>query len=564
MLFISASRCSDTSFGNDLWDNVTSSKITSDKQITSFSINGYKARINGTTIKSVLPIGTSATSLAPVITHNGAAISPESETAQDFSNPVTYTVTATDGTTEQYTVSVTVLDAAGMKNANLSVLRVKKGKLQPALNDSIKDYLDAPIPFSDSANPAYNDKQSNSLIADPEILIATMKMELESNGKVSVENATEHVFPEIEVGPNKVTIIVTAADKTTTKKYTVNMYRAIPIFKTGAEKYDGMNEFEDAATQRGVSWPNPRFNRRSTILIDAGIEKEQNYIEDHLTGLVWLNQTTDNSIILRDPYSYEDAVSKVFGIPQLGSSLYEWRLPNIREIRSLANYCKNGNNYLNGVLDNFNINYKYWSSTIFTGDTNRAFSFETKNNRSNIIDYITVEKYLFIVGGNSQVLPATGQKQTDPYILGDDGNLHRGVVWPDPRFYKYNDDANSPIVDNMTSLMWYPSSFFVPAESENLWNSSLTTVDTKNQYGFSDWFIPNVNEIETLTNYSSDSLDWLNSYINLNSTPLWTSTSFSEVEAYALNFNAQFISYGYKDSLSYYVLPVRQAKIINY
>ncbi|HOR46041.1 MAG TPA: hypothetical protein PK624_14695, partial [Spirochaetota bacterium] len=49
MLFISASRCSDTSFGNDLWDNVTSSKITSDKQITSFSINGYKARINGTT-----------------------------------------------------------------------------------------------------------------------------------------------------------------------------------------------------------------------------------------------------------------------------------------------------------------------------------------------------------------------------------------------------------------------------------------------------------------------------------------------------------------------------------
>ncbi len=565
MLFISASRCSDTSFGNDLWDNVTSSKITSDKQITSFSINGYKARINGTTIKSVLPIGTSATSLAPVITHNGAAISPESETAQDFSNPVTYTVTATDGTTEQYTVSVTVLDAAGMKNANLSVLRVKKGKLQPALNDSIKDYLDAPIPFSDSANPAYNDKQSNSLIADPEILIATMKMELESNGKVSVENATEHVFPEIEVGPNKVTIIVTAADKTTTKKYTVNMYRAIPIFKTGAGEISGydLNPLEDGATQRGVSWPEKRFSIQSSTITANGEKKEESVVIDNMTGLVWLNQTTQSSTDLSSAYSYQDAVSNAYGIPKFALSPYEWRLPNIREIRSLANYCKDGNNYLNGVFKNYGNNYVYWSSTTYMGSTNKAFPFEIMNNRS-ILSNVDEDKYLFVVRGNSRVLPATGQKQTDPYILGDDGNLQKGVVWPDPRFYKYNDDANSPIVDNMTSLMWYPSSFFVPAESENFWNSSLTTVDTKNQYGFSDWFIPNVNEIETLTNYSSDSLDWLNSYINLISTPLWTSTSFSEVEAYALNYNAQFISYGYKDSLSYYVLPVRQAKIINY
>ena len=549
---------------NDLWNNMNQ-KITSDKQITSFTINGYKARISGLTILSVLPYGTSVKELTPVITHNGAAISPESGTVQDFSNPVTYTVTATDGTTEQYTVSVTVLDAAGMKNANLSVLRVKKGKLQPALNDSIKDYLDAPIPFSDSANPAYNDKQSNSLIADPEILIATMKMELESNGKVSVENATEHVFPEIEVGPNKVTIIVTAADKTTTKKYTVTMYRAIPIFKTGAGEISGydLNPLEDGATQRGVSWPEKRFSIQSSTITANGEKKEESVVIDNMTGLVWLNQTTQSSTDLSSAYSYKDAVSNAYGIPKFALSPYEWRLPNIREIRSLANYCKDGNNYLNGVFKNYGNNYVYWSSTTYMGNTNKAFPFEIMNNRS-ILSDVDEDKYLFVVRGNSRVLPATGQKQTDPYILGDDGNLHRGVVWPTTRFYKYNENENSPIVDNMTSLMWYPSSFFVPAKSENLWNSSLTTVDTKNQYGFSDWFIPNVNEIETLTNYSSDSLDWLNSYINLNSTPLWTSTSFSEVEAYALNFNAQFISYGYKDSLSYYVLPVRQARIINY
>ena len=229
MLIFSASGCSDTSLGNDLWDNVTSSKVTSNKQITSFSINGYKARISGTTVKSVLPKDTPVTALAPVITHNGAAISPESGTAQDFSSPVTYTVTATDGTIEKHTVTVKVLNDEEMANANLSVLKVKKGKLQPALNDSIKDYLDAPIPFSDSANPAYNAKQSNSIKADPEILIATMTI----NG-VAVENAEEYLISNLAVGPNNITIKVTSADKTKTNTYSVTMYRAIPIFKTGA------------------------------------------------------------------------------------------------------------------------------------------------------------------------------------------------------------------------------------------------------------------------------------------------------------------------------------------
>ncbi|HOR45922.1 MAG TPA: hypothetical protein PK624_14100, partial [Spirochaetota bacterium] len=96
MLLFSVAACSDTAVGNDLWDNVTSSKVTSNKQITSFTINGYKARISGTTVKAVLPKDTPVTSLTPVINHNGAAISPESGTAQDFSSPVTYTVTATD------------------------------------------------------------------------------------------------------------------------------------------------------------------------------------------------------------------------------------------------------------------------------------------------------------------------------------------------------------------------------------------------------------------------------------------------------------------------------------
>lgn len=55
-----------------------------------------------------MPNSTDRTSLAPEIVITGASISPASGTAQDFTNPVTYTVTAEDGTTQAYTVYVDV------------------------------------------------------------------------------------------------------------------------------------------------------------------------------------------------------------------------------------------------------------------------------------------------------------------------------------------------------------------------------------------------------------------------------------------------------------------------
>ncbi|MBP9022658.1 MAG: cadherin-like beta sandwich domain-containing protein, partial [Spirochaetes bacterium] len=280
ILFSTACGSSDTDISNDLWDNLLSSKATSSKQITSFTLGGYKARITGTTVKSVLPYGASVTALAPVITHNGASISPESGTVQDFTTPVSYTVTAKDGTTAVYTVSVNVLSSADMYNANLSILKVKKGKLQPDFNSGNLPYLDAPIPFSDSASPAYNDKQSNSLIADPEIPLATITI----NG-TPVENGSEHVITNLAVGTNNIEIKVTAADGIANQTYTVNMYRAIPIFKTGAGSYSGINPLEDGATQRGVSWPEKRFSIQSSTITANGEKKEESVVIDNMTGL---------------------------------------------------------------------------------------------------------------------------------------------------------------------------------------------------------------------------------------------------------------------------------------
>jgi Fibronectin type III domain. len=86
----------------------------SEKDITAFTISGQSGSttISGTTIAVTMPFGTDVTALTPAITlSTGASVSPTSGTAQDFTSPVTYTVTAADASTKAYTVTVTVAPA---------------------------------------------------------------------------------------------------------------------------------------------------------------------------------------------------------------------------------------------------------------------------------------------------------------------------------------------------------------------------------------------------------------------------------------------------------------------
>jgi hypothetical protein len=83
------------------------------KSITAFSLAGEAGTIDETagTIAVTVPYGTDVTSIAPTITHDGASISPAAGVPQNFTSPVTYTVTAADSSTKAYTVTVSVNSA---------------------------------------------------------------------------------------------------------------------------------------------------------------------------------------------------------------------------------------------------------------------------------------------------------------------------------------------------------------------------------------------------------------------------------------------------------------------
>jgi len=95
---------------------ITEAAVSTEAEILSFTVEGQASEEvinsqNATVVLRVMP-GTDLTALVPQITISlGATIDPASGVAQDFSQPVQYTVTAQDGVTQKiWTVTITTID----------------------------------------------------------------------------------------------------------------------------------------------------------------------------------------------------------------------------------------------------------------------------------------------------------------------------------------------------------------------------------------------------------------------------------------------------------------------
>jgi hypothetical protein len=122
-------------------------------EILTFDFNGLTPAVVGVvnatshTVSLIVPFGTDVTALIPtIVTSCGTTISPESGVAQDFTNPVTYTVTATDGvTTQNWTVTVNVAPAGiddNNANETLSVYpNPSKDIVNVIMNTTIKQIV---------------------------------------------------------------------------------------------------------------------------------------------------------------------------------------------------------------------------------------------------------------------------------------------------------------------------------------------------------------------------------------------------------------------------------------
>ncbi|HEX3038962.1 MAG TPA: leucine-rich repeat protein, partial [Caproiciproducens sp.] len=128
-----------TAQNGDKQDYVVTVTVSTDtrntgKKITSFAIGGNDCSINEAnhTIAVTVPYRTNITALTPTITVSGkASVSPKSGIMQNFEKPVIYTVTAENGDTQNYVVTVTV-SADTSHNSNQDNSKVNSSPTLPA------------------------------------------------------------------------------------------------------------------------------------------------------------------------------------------------------------------------------------------------------------------------------------------------------------------------------------------------------------------------------------------------------------------------------------------------
>ncbi|TLM60122.1 MAG: DUF1566 domain-containing protein, partial [Deltaproteobacteria bacterium] len=105
-----------------------------------------------------------------------------------------------------------------------------------------------------------------------------------------------------------------------------------------------------------------------------------------------------------------------------------------------------------------------------------------------------------LAASSAIMLPRTGQ--TTSYGPGDDGAIQAGVVWPDPRFSDFGDGT---VADNLTGLVWSKDAS-TPAYSTcgggvKSWadaHAYVACLNAEGYLGYSDWVLPNVNELKSL------------------------------------------------------------------
>lgn len=153
------------------------------------------------------------------------------------------------------------------------------------------------------------------------------------------------------------------------------------------------------------------------------------------------------------------------------------------------------------------------------------------------------------------MLPQTGQQNNVPTgcttpgsnnciasPTNSDGALRKGVAWPTTRFTL--DASGNCITDNLTGLMWVKDLNTVNSGNTLDWNIGLTTADNGSWCGYSDWRMPNVNELRSLINYGYASpADWLMygsgsaglpacsgaCFVNVQADYYWSSSSYASL-----------------------------------
>lgn len=282
-------------------------------------------------------------------------------------------------------------------------------------------------------------------------------------------------------------------------------------------------------------------------------------VKDNVTGLIWEEKTNDGGLRDKDwTYTWfkttgnigtaDGGTCKTIGrcdtekfVQDVNTTKLcgynDWRLPDPYELVNIVDYS------INEPGPTISINY-------FTNTVSKYFWTSYHNNN---------EAWLvsFSVGGNSS------ESLSNRYAV----RLVRGGS---QRLVSYFDNGDGTVTDNYTGLMWAKCSYGQTLAgdscsggvSSKTWEQALAVTDSSTLAGYSDWRVPNVKELLSLVDYTTNNPAINSSYFPNTATypDYWTASprAGSSYYSWTVSFRYGYFDYGSR-SYGRFIRLVRNA-----
>jgi len=251
-------------------------------------------------------------------------------------------------------------------------------------------------------------------------------------------------------------------------------------------------------------------------------------VRDNVTGLIWESKTDDNSIHDKDnTYNWQDA-QDVF-IANLNTNNFgghnDWRLPTIKELLMLVDSNRDSPAIDPLYFPNTQSAY-YWSST----------------------NYIGIPGNAWIVHFSPGHMFEADKSFSGGYVRavrsGDSGSFGNSFI----------DNGDGTVTDTNSRLMWEQSGLTATS-----WPGALSYCESLNLGGYSDWRLPDRNELLSLVDHTryTPAID-ITFFPDTQAFGYWSSTTVAVFpnSAWYVGFYGGYVLYGV-NSYSFYVRAVR-------